>query len=189
MQPVLMNPMGTMPPGMAVADEGDETATVEHVDGDLEGMGIARAEFSPWLDGLAPWAGGLGLASMRFHGDLPKPAARPDHLAAGTRRMRLPQADSQVCVRHASEITDSGDWDSRMGSDGRTWADNPGQDGVEWGAEWDAGWRGDSSWQEDAGWRGDSSWQEWRGWWWYRDASGDWVEWQNPWRVQAHMLA
>ena len=60
---------------------------------------------------------------------------------------------------------------------------------VEWGAEWDAGWRGDSSWQEDAGWRGDSSWQEWRGWWWYRHASGDWVEWQNPWRVQAHMPA
>ena len=60
---------------------------------------------------------------------------------------------------------------------------------VEWGAEWDAGWRGDSSWQEDAGWRGDSSWQEWRGWWWYRDASGGWVEWQNPWRVEAHMPA
>ena len=60
---------------------------------------------------------------------------------------------------------------------------------VEWGAEWDAGWRGDSSWQEDAAWRGDSSWQEWRGGWWYRDASGDWVEWQNPWRVQAHMPA
>ena len=48
---------------------------------------------------------------------------------------------------------------------------------VEWGAEWDAGWRGDSSWQE------------WRGGWWYRDASGGWVEWQNPWRVQAHMPA
>ena len=60
---------------------------------------------------------------------------------------------------------------------------------MDWGAEWDAGWRGDSSWQEDAGWRGDSSWQEWRGGWWYRDASGDWVEWQNPWRVQAHMPA
>ena len=42
---------------------------------------------------------------------------------------------------------------------------------MDWGAEWDAGWRGDSSWQEDAGWRGDSSWQEWRGGWWYRDAS------------------
>ena len=45
---------------------------------------------------------------------------------------------------------------------------------MDWGAEWDAGWRGDSSWQEDAGWRGDSSWQEWRGGWWCRDASGDW---------------
>ena len=149
-----MNPMGmmlqgTMPLGMAVADEGDETATVntdtprissspkaivaeqpsreqgcgQHTSmasttshserfraihwstrcySCSKGMETARAEFSPWLDGLAPWAGGLGLASMRFLGDLPKPAARPDHLAAGTRRMRLPQADSQVCVSLAT---------------------------------------------------------------------------------------
>ena len=28
-----------------------------------------------------------------------------------------------------------------------------------------------------------------RGWWWYRDASGDWIEWQRSWRVPAHMPA